>query len=138
MKRRSFFAGMAATVGGLFLPYEPEVIYSFPTPRRLSPLDKASAELERGMSTLVIYSGTPLDEGRILATIPLSGKDWVVEKGVARLVSPVTTVVETFGRAEGLALLTETGEEICRGPLEMGPSIVKPGDDVQIRDIKIS
>lgn len=37
MKRRNFLAGAAAAAAGLVLPYEPRRVYSFPTPRLVTP-----------------------------------------------------------------------------------------------------
>ncbi len=54
MQRRSFLGGLIATASGLLIPYEPERVYSFATPRprvaRVAFVDahgRALAELEQ-------------------------------------------------------------------------------------------
>jgi len=142
MKRRSFLAGITSTIGGLVLPYEPKVIYSFPTLKRPFAFDDVLSQLEESSSYIAIYSGTPLGAPlgfvpQLLAQIPLSGKDWVVKEGVARLAHPVSMTVDYAGYVGDFSVQDNKGRTIASGPLEVDRRCALLGDEIKLKEIVI-
>lgn len=103
MKRRSFLGGLVAAVGGLVVPYEPKVVYSFPS--RLFEANLRRTALLEAMGNSVgflrFYSGS----GVLLAESVISADGWQRSvDGAMSLKQPINTEVDRSGTYQRLEL----------------------------------